>query len=177
MWGVDDVMRLAGNDTGFISADNLSNIKSVKDLFSRFKKIILLYIHHKDDENIIGHYVALLDHGNSIEFFDSYGMKVDDILMMKSRRERMDTDQETNYLAKLLYNSGRTIEYNDLPLQSTDTRVSTCGVWSGIRCKYSQIPLNDWMNFWRKMKQTHKGKHALDKLAIKMASIITNSKK
>jgi len=173
MLPADTVLKLSGSDTGFVSYDDLMNIKSTKDLFRRFNKLILLYIHHKDPENLIGHYTALINHPNSIEFFDSYAMKPDDILMMKSKKDRESTDQPTNHLARLLYNSGRTIEYNDLPLQSKDLKVATCGVWSGLRCHYSEIPLNTWMDIWKQLKSTHKGKE-LDRLAVRMAKILLN---
>ncbi len=171
MLTADEAMRLAGDGTGFISYDDLMNIKSTKELFKRFNKIILLYLHYKDQNNLVGHYVCLINHPNSIEFADSYGMKVDDILMMKTKRERQDTDQNNNALAKLLYNSGRTIEYSDIPLQSKDIRVTTCGYYAGLRARYSDLPLNDWMKFWKQMKQNHKGKE-LDKLAVRMSDIL-----
>lgn len=171
MLPADTVLKLAGPDTGFISADDLNSIKSTKELFRRFNKLILLYIHHKDDNNLIGHYTALINHPNSIEFADSYAMKPDDILMMKSKQDREATDQPTNHLARLLYNSGRTIEYNSVPLQSKDNKVATCGVWSSLRCRFSDIPIELWEQFWREQKRSHHGK-SLDELVVRMCKLL-----
>ena len=172
MLTADQVLRLAGDDVGFISADDLADIKSTKQLFERFNKIILLYLHYKSETDMIGHYVCLINHPNSIEFSDSYKMKPDDILMMKSKKDRESTDQTHNSLARLLYNSGRKIEYNSVQLQSKDPKVATCGFWSAIRCRFSDIPIEIWEQFWKDQKKKHPGKNDLDRLVVRMCNLL-----
>lgn len=171
MLTADQVMKIAGDDVGFISADNLASIKSTRELFSRFKKIILLYLHFKDDDNLIGHFCAIAKKPHSICFYDSYGLTPDQILLSKSKKDRESTDQDQNYLAKLLYQSGEKIEYNSVELQSKDPKVSTCGYHSALALRFSDIPINVWEQFWREQKRNHPGKK-LDELVVRMCKLL-----
>lgn len=171
MLTADQAMKIAGNDVGFISADNLPNIKSTNELFSRFRKILLLYLHYKTDTDLVGHFCAIVKKPHSICFYDSYGLTPDQILLSKSKKDREATDQEKNYLAKLLYNSGEKIEYSSVKLQSTDNKVSTCGYWSALALRFGDIPIELWEQFWREQKRSHHGK-SLDELVVRMCKLL-----
>ena len=171
MLTADEAMRLAGDDVGFISMDNLKDLKSIDQLFSRFKKILLLYLHYKSDTDLVGHFCSIVRKPNSVCFYDSYGLTPDQILLSKSKTERSETDQQQNYLAKLLYNSGLPVEYNSVQLQSKDSRVTTCGYWSALALRYSDIPIAIWEKFWREKKKQYPGKN-IDQLAVNMCNLL-----
>lgn len=171
MLTADQAMRLAGNDVGFLSADLLPDIKSTNQLFSRFKKILLLYLHFMDDNNMVGHFCAIVKKPGSIVFYDSYGLTPDQILLSKSKKDRESTNQDKNYLAKLLYNSGEKIEYSSVQLQSKEDKVSTCGYHSALALRFSDIPIEIWERFWKQEKRSHPGKK-LDELVVKMCKLL-----
>ena len=171
MLTADQVMKMSGDDVGFISADDLANIKSTSELFRRFKKLVLLYLHYKSETDLVGHYCAIVKKPHSICFYDSYGLTPDQILLSKSKKDREATDQQHNYLAKLLYNSGEKIEYNSVQLQSKADRISTCGYHTALALRFSDIPIEIWEQFWRSQKKTHPAPK-LDQLVVRMCNLL-----
>lgn len=165
----DQVLQIAGSDTGFISYDKLKHVKSINELFKRFKKVLLLYINYMDNNNIIGHYNALVKKPKSIEFFDPFGMKPDKILMMKTKSDRTATEQEHNYLSKLLLASETPVEYSSCKLQAEGSE--TCGYWCGIFLRYSNLSMTQWESFFNSLKKKYTRKQ-LDEMIIKLSQSI-----
>ena len=142
------VLKIAGSKTKLIVYPNLKRYKSLKQLFGKHKKIIILYVHDEDKNSITGHWCALIKHPHYTEFFDSYGMMPDDLIMMKTNKDRKNTKQEHNYLSNLLYNSEEVIEYNEYPYQDVSDGINTCGEHTAIRCRFSDIPLKQYQNIF-----------------------------
>ena len=118
-----------------------------------FLEIIILYVHNETPSNITGHWCSILKHPNSIEFFDSYGLLPDDIIIMKNPQEREETRQEHNYLSNLLYNYKGNVEYNEYQYQDNDKDINTCGAHTGVRCRFSDIPLKEYQSVFNLLKK------------------------
>jgi hypothetical protein len=158
------VLKIAGRGTHFIDYPDLNAIES---LFQLPSKLVVFY-NHKVDQNldVIGHYCALLRHPKYIEFFDAYNYKPDDILIAKTSQQRMETGQQTNQLCRLLYDSGLPVVYNEHSFQSSKPSVATCGDWTGIRCRFSSVPLNEFQQLFIDVKP----KVDLDELITALAN-------
>lgn len=151
-----EVLRIAGPGTKFMVYTQLYEYDNLDDVFGAYNKIILLYIHDNDGNNINGHYCALINHPNRIEFFDSYSLMPDQLLYKyKSRKEREKTNQPRNYLTTLLYTYlTKPIEYNEYAYQKMSSRINTCGRWVGIRLRFSSLSLTEFqkvMNAFKRM--------------------------
>jgi hypothetical protein len=148
-----EVLKISGHGTALVEYPALKEMTSIDHLFARANKIILLYVHESDANTVVGHWCCLINRAKSVEFHDSYGLRPDDIIISKSKQDRNNTSQEQNYLSKLLYNSGKKVEYNEMHLQSNDPAVATCGYYSGLRCRYSDIPLKQYQKIFKLIKK------------------------
>ena len=101
------ILKLAGKDTEMITYPNIKRYKSLDELFGNKKNVIILYVHNETQSSITGHWCCVIKHPNSYEFFDSYSLLPDDIIMMKTEEDREETRQDHNYLSELLYNSNK----------------------------------------------------------------------
>lgn len=141
------VTRLAGPKARFIDYPILERVDNLDQLFDRkHQSVVLFYRHQINDRDVEGHYSAILKHPNTFEFFDSYGMKPDDIIIRKSVQDRTNTGQPFNSLSRLFYNASKPIEYNEIRFQSLDPKISTCGFYTAIRCRFGDVPLKDFQN-------------------------------
>ena len=162
------ILKLAGKDTKMITYPNLKRYKSLNELFGNKKNVIILYVHNETPSNITGHWCGVIKHPNSYEFFDSYGLLPDDIIMMKTEEDREETRQEHNYLSELLYNANKEVEYNEYQYQDNNQDVNTCGAHTGVRCRFSDIPLTEYQHVFNLLKN-----HGVntDKLVVELAKL------
>ena len=91
------ILKVAGPHTKIITYPNLKRFNTIEQVFGDKKKVIILYVHDESPNSVSGHWCAVIKHPKSIEFFDSYSMRPDDIIMMKSSIDRKSTHQEHNY--------------------------------------------------------------------------------
>ena len=132
-----EILKLAGSkNTKIISYPTLKTKKTLRDVFGRKKNVIILYVHDNTPNGTIGHWCCLIKHPTTVEFFDSYSMMPDDIIRQKTENDRRKTNQEKNYLSKLLYKSNIPIDYNEYPYQASNDNTNTCGAHTGLRCRF-----------------------------------------
>lgn len=124
--------------TKVITYPELFNYTNIYDILKPYHNFVLLYL---TKENY-GHWVCVIDHGDSIEFFDSYGIKPD--LEFKQIDNRAALDEPFNYLSFLLLNSNKKIEYNSKQLQEYSKDVSTCGRHCVMRILCKEIPVDKY---------------------------------
>jgi len=117
---------------------DLFNYKNIYDILKPNGNFVLLYL---TKENY-GHWVCVIDHGKSIEFFDSYGIKPD--LEFKQIENRKELDEPFNYLSFLLLMSNKKIEYNSRELQEYSANISTCGRHCVMRILMKDIPIDEY---------------------------------
>ena len=162
------IKKVAGKDTKMVTYPNLKKYKTLEQVFGNKKNVIILYLHDETPTSQVGHWCCLIKHPNSIEFYDSYGMMPDDIIIMKTEQDRDKTRQEHNYLSALLYNSKENVEYNEFQFQDNDKDINTCGAHTGVRCRFSDIPLNEYQSVFNLLK-----KHGVntDKLVVELAKL------
>ena len=137
----DDIHRITDGAAKVMSYHELADISDISQIFSPQGVCILLY----ETRLNYGHWVALIDQGDFIEFFDSYNFKPDEELNYAKYNQ-------TPYLSNLKKKSGRRIVYNDVRLQVFAEDVNTCGRWTSIRVLMRDIPIRQFQQMFKKVK-------------------------
>lgn len=131
-----DIYFLNNKKCNLFLYEELKDIKNIDTIFTsksgKNVPCILLYPISKN----MGHWVSLIRDKNVIEFFDPYGMGMDDQLMF------CDHDIPF-YLSNLTKNYF--VYHNDYKFQKLDKNISTCGRWVILRCFL-------WYNFKIKLE-------------------------
>lgn len=162
------VLKIAGAGSKVMLYPDLYQYDNLDDVFgSKHNKIILLYIHDTDGDDVSGHWCSLVKLPNRIVFYDSYGLKPDELLYKyKSKSERAKTNQPKNYLTTLLYTYTKLpIHYNEYKYQKLKEGVNTCGRWCAFYCRASNIPLEKYQAIWNTfLKSGYDGDQAITEL-------------
>jgi hypothetical protein len=144
----EDINALLEPDTNIITYPMLKNYSNIQDIFDSQGRFMLLY---PTENERTGHWVCLIDHGNSIEFFDPYGEGVDDALQYSggmNRRRQLETDRPL--LSNLLKKSGKKVIYNKYPFQIENDDIATCGRHCVMRLLHKDKSLKEYANMIKK---------------------------
>lgn len=130
---------LKGN-VNIIIYHNLCNYKSVNQLFSKSNNVIILY----ETSPRVGHWIAIINNDNHVEFFDSYGYKPDYEKEMIKNDFLETSGQINNYVIHLLRGTNKKVIYNEKQLQQSNNNVSTCGRHCIVRIIMKDTPLKKY---------------------------------
>ena len=140
-----EVLDLLDNKAQFVQYSDLHRIPTIEVLLGPHKKCVLLYQTSKN----YGHYVAVWEHNNTIFFSDSYGGIVDSQLRYVPHDLKTELNSNHNYLIKLMYESGKKVQFNQYKLQSREPDVATCGRWSVNRLRFPEISIDEYHNIFK----------------------------
>lgn len=115
-------------DSKIVEYPTLEYIDDIDDLF--LEDSCILFIPNTSRNNI-GHWVCLIKHDKTIEYFDSYGREPDPQSYLKGSYP---------FLSNLLYNSNYRLIYNNIKLQGKGT--NTCGRHVIVRILLKKYPLS-----------------------------------
>jgi len=110
----------------------LADYDDIEELLPSDKShVFLLYQHRPND----GHFVCLMRYGNTIEFFCSYGSKIDGPLYWTALKDRQALGEGKPYLSLLLRKAGKRFKavHNPVAFQSKKQGVATCGAYCVMR--------------------------------------------
>lgn len=141
----EDVRKIAGEPVRVEVYPDITRLRHIEQLVGADKPTILLY----SQTPTYGHWVALLRYANTVEFFDPYGGMVDTPLEFAGARFRAKNDMTYPHILRMLYEWPGKTEYNDVPWQRVSPRVSTCGRWCGLRCRFRHLSLEEFNRFIR----------------------------
>lgn len=145
-----DVLKICGNKAKMVTYPELVNFDNIDNVMGEFKACLLLY-QSKDD---FGHWCCFYRYKKkTIVYFDSYGLEPDKELKFIPEHYRKISDQDYPHLTWLFYNSPYRIEYNEYPLQKEKNNINTCGRWAGLKLKYRDIPLIEFIDIFKKYKK------------------------
>lgn len=140
-----DIMELIHHKANLLTYIELQNYNNINDVLGKYQAIVLLY----ETSMNFGHWVCVFKvNENTIEHFDSYGLKPDDELKFVPEYFRIVNYDEIPHLTYLLYNSNYKVIYNEYQLQSKKKGVSTCGRWVSTRLNYRMIPQEKFSKFF-----------------------------
>jgi len=136
-----DVMNICNNQANFFRISGLKNIIHIDELLIPFNACLLLY---DRSDGQPGHWSVLLKHKNNVlEFFCSYGLKLD---------EALDFIDNKPYLSKLVIDSGYKLFHNDKDIQLYKDNINTCGRYCGMRLLLKNMNIKDFQNMFLKNK-------------------------
>ena len=140
-----EVLDLLDNKCNLVQYSDLHNIKSIDELLGPYKKCVLLY---QTSANY-GHYCCVWEYNDTIFFYDSYGSKPDSQLNFVPKDLKDELNSNHNYLIRLMYDSGKNVEYNQYEFQSKEPNVATCGRHCVNRLRFPEISINDYHDIFK----------------------------
>lgn len=137
------ILNALNGNINIMTYRELIKIDNLDTILGPYHACVILY----ESRDSFGHWVLcfMRDNGN-IEFFDSLSYFPDDELSFISKSYKLKNNLCYPYLIKLLYNSGRQIEYNDHKLQQDKS--STCGRWVLVRYVLRDMNIDDFANLF-----------------------------
>ncbi len=143
-----EISDACNDEIKIMTYDNLLNYDNIDDVFGDKDSIALLYVTHPNPT--YGHWTGLFRHRNydpqTIEFFDSYGLFIDEQIKFVPKQLRAQLGEDYPYLSKLLYESPYELIYNPIQLQQKKKGVASCGRHVVMRCISKNIMLHDYID-------------------------------
>lgn len=128
----DSDIRLYLPGVKILKYSELKNYNNITELLPHDKSYaIILYL----DSPSTGHWVAIMrykkNNKNYIEFFDSYGLPIDNQKSFVDKKTRQKLNVDRNYMKELMNQAlkdGFTVVYNPIKYQNDDFNdINTCG--------------------------------------------------
>lgn len=165
--GDDDVKKYLP-DAKIIKYNKLQYAKTIDDVLPN--NLDCVFVLYESSQNN-GHWVMLSKYNNTIEYFDSYGNKVDVPLKWISPEKNKELGQAP-YLTNLLNNTDKKVVYNNEDYQSDHKAVATCGRW--CVCRYLTILKKYDLKKFKKLIDNTRKKTGLknDEIVSKMVSAV-----
>ena len=136
-----DIRRILGDDIKIITYPMLKNMSSIDEAFDSKGRSVMLV---PNVSPTMGHWVAMIDRGDSIEFFDPYGDAPEEQKGGLSQSKLQSLDIAQPYLTKLLRASGKPVYYNTKAFQSSSRNVATCGRHAIARLAYAPYSIDKY---------------------------------
>ena len=131
----EDILRICDNKVSIHLYEDLSNFATIDEALGEHGAMIILYQSKRD----FGHWVSVFKvDDNTIEFWDSYGFKIDQELPFFPYNLR----EGIPHLSHLIENSNYKVISNDIDFQTIRSDSSTCGRYASLRVKMRSTPLH-----------------------------------
>jgi len=142
-----DIRKILGDDIKIITYPMLGTMNSIDEAFDSKGRSVMLV---PNVSPTMGHWVAMLNRPDSIEFFDPYGDAPEEQKggLSSSKLRALDIDQP--FLTKLLRESGKPVFYNTKAFQSSNRNVATCGRHAVARLAYAPYTIDKYDDCIRK---------------------------
>lgn len=144
----DDLINLVDGKANILTYPELSQYKNIDQCLKPHNALIILVETKKN----YGHWVCLLKNGKTLEYFDPYGLKVDDALKFIPAHFRMENNEKFPHLSYLLLNSKYELVYNHYKLQKFMKDVNTCGRHVAMRIILRNVPIDEYIALLTKTK-------------------------
>lgn len=134
-----DILHLMNGQTTVMRYDDLKHFRNIDQVMQPHGSAVILYQLGDGD---VGHWTSLMytfgEQGQPvIEFFDPYGISVDNEFTLTHSRG-------TRYLAKLLSKTKFPVVYNDYGVQRYGKGINTCGRHVVNRLKHADMSLDQY---------------------------------
>lgn len=143
-----DILNLIDDKANVLTYRELEEYDNINDALGNHKALILLY----ETKPNYGHWTCVFKVGkNKIQFFDSYGLFIDDEMNFVPNIFKETNYNDYRHLSKLLYNSGYKIYYNNYKLQSDSTdeqQINTCGRFVAVRLALRDLTEDQFANIF-----------------------------
>jgi hypothetical protein len=146
-----DLKRITDNKANIISYEDLENVKHLSQILHPHGAVIILY----ETKEKFGHWVCLLEDEKDpsiLEFFDPYGLSIDEELKFSELHLRQHQGKITPHLTALVNTGGYNVKSNKRQLQKFLHHTNTCGRWIGMRVRLREKTLDEFINLMTKNK-------------------------
>lgn len=144
-----DLLQMLDNKVNIVTYPKLINYNRIEDVLGPNNAAFILY----ESEPRFGHWIALMKRGDTIEYFDPYGGKIDGTLDYIDDDFKKKTNQDKTYLINLLLESPYEIEYNEFPFQKMKDDIKTCGRHSAVRLLLKDLDIYSYKAFLDAIKK------------------------
>jgi len=127
-------------DAKLIKYTDLYKYNNIDDLFKNTNKLIILYLLKNDH---YGHWTCLMKKKGYYEYFDPFGVNIDEEFSWISNRKRKELNEQHNYLFDLLKKGNKKIIYNNIDFQGEKTM--TCGMHTSFRLINYNLTLRQYI--------------------------------
>ena len=145
----DDILRITDNKTKIFLYSDLENVNHIDEILQQYDCCVILY----QLEANIGHWVCLIKRGaRKIEFFDPYGLSIDEELKYSKYNLRKHNGEIVPHLTALLEKSNYKIKSNKVQLQQFKQHINTCGRYCALRIRFKDVSINKFIDLLTKNK-------------------------
>ena len=141
----DDIMRITDNKTKILLYSDLEQVNNIDEILYPYGCCVILY---QLKENV-GHYICLIRRNKmEVEFFDPYGMKMDEELKYSKYNLRRHQGVMIPHLTALFDNSNYRVYSNKYQLQKFKHHINTCGRWVSLRIRFKEVSLEKFIKLF-----------------------------
>jgi hypothetical protein len=138
-----DIINITKDQTNILLYCNLEKFNNIDEVFADKPTATILY----QSKELGGHWICLIKHdNNTIEFFDPYGMDIDEELKYSEFNVRRHEGQLVPHLSHLLNSSNYNIIHNKYPLQKFSKNINTCGRHTSCRIRFRDMKLQHYIH-------------------------------
>jgi hypothetical protein len=154
-----DIKRILGNDIKIIPYPDLKKYNNIEDIFDTKGRCVLFLIENKNGINENGHWQCIFRTGETINFFDSYGLAPNawNKYISKTIQSKLNEIAGTMLmpLLKKASDKGFKIFYNHVKLQKMANDVNTCGDFVSTRLIKKDLSHYQFIEFLNNLKQSY----------------------
>ncbi len=134
----DGDIRRALPEAKTMKYSELADYKDIFELLPHDKSYVIVLTETGPNR---GHWCSLMRYGNTIEWFDSYGVKPDGELSLIPQSVKRALGEDKHYLSRLLKALPKDYHYvyNKAKLQRDGPNINTCGKWSILRVEMMKM--------------------------------------
>jgi hypothetical protein len=138
----EEILEALEYKTNVVSYPDIKNYTTLDYLLGEHKCCVILYLSSPH----YGHWCCLFERPTgSLEFFDPYGIFVDNELDKIPEVFKQMSGGNDPYLSNLIYNSHyNDLEYNDHQLQKYGQKIATCGRHCISRIIFKDKSIDDY---------------------------------
>lgn len=144
-----DIMDIVKGQVNIYEYKDLANYSNIDDILHTYGACIILY----ELRQGFGHWVLLHKvSNNTLEFFDPYGMYIDEELKFIDPHMRSVLGEDVPHLTHLIENSSYHIIENTYRFQEVKSDVNTCGRHVSVRLRFRDLHLNEYIKLFKNSK-------------------------
>lgn len=147
-----DLMYMLHGAVKVLTYEDTLQYNTLDDLLGQYENVIILYPNSDNGgsfDDPVGHWIALFSipgsKPKSIQYFDSYGCYVDDMIQEYDQEaEERGGEIIPTHVAKLIVESEDEVDWNETKFQGLAGEANTCGLWCVIRIKNNHLNENQF---------------------------------
>lgn len=146
-----DIQDTIDGTTNIFTYPHLKDVHHIDELFDPKGRAIMLFL--TENENV-GHWIALLRRGDTIEIYDPYGYNPSQWKnkLGGAMSDMRDWFQDKPLLESKIKEAGYGMTYNKQQAQEVSPNINTCGRHSVMRLLFSNLTLDEYNKMLKNIK-------------------------